>query len=226
MEGEVYETMPRSLVDWLKQIYVSIWKFPPMHSPTLNYLYDQDAIHPFYNPCMKSQRCPQKGLRWSKVCFCHRRFPLVWLGDGQLEDTLHQEREQADQLAHQVQERDTWVSELEQEQQFANDNITRLEQNLHRRDEELTQYTRRVVERESEVERLREEMSKLKREHSHLLNEQTGVLQDVTGQLDQTKARMDELIRVKAESDVELKTSRDRVTAQATDPLAPAAERW
>jgi len=68
-------------------------------------------------------------------------------------------------------------------------------------------------------------MSKLKREHSHLLNEQTGVLQDVTGQLDQTKARMDELIRVKAESDVELKTSRDRVTAQATDPLAPAAER-
>jgi chromosome segregation ATPase len=125
---------------------------------------------------------------------------------------LHQEREQADQLAHEVQERDSRISELEQEQQFANDNIARLEQNLQQRDEEIAQYTRRVVERESEVEQLREEMSKLKREHSHLLSEQTRALQDVTGQQDQTKARMDELIRAKAEADVELKTSRDRVT--------------
>lgn len=125
---------------------------------------------------------------------------------------MHQEREHADQLAHEVQERDSRISELEQEQQFANDNIARLEQNLQQRDEEIAQYTRRVVERESEIEQLREEMSKLKREHSHLLSEQTRALQDVTGQQDQTKMRMDELIRAKAEADVELKTSRDRVT--------------
>lgn len=125
---------------------------------------------------------------------------------------MHQERERAEQLAQEIQERDSRISELEQEQQFANDNITRLEQNLQQRDEEIAQYTRRVVERESEVEQLREEMSKLRREHSHLISEQTRALQDVTGQQDQTKARMDEIIRAKAEADVELKTSRDRVT--------------
>jgi len=125
---------------------------------------------------------------------------------------LHQEREHGDQLSLGVQERDGRISQLEQEQQFANDNIARLEQNLRQRDEEIAQYTRCVVERESEVEQLREEMSKLKREHSHLMDEQTRALHDVTDQQDQTKVRMDELVRAKAETDVELKTSRDRVT--------------
>ena len=115
-------------------------------------------------------------------------------------------------MALEVQECDGRISEFEQEQQFANGNIARLEQNLQHRDEEIAQYTRRVVERESEVEQLREEMSKLKRELSHLISEQTRALQDVTGQQDQTKTRMDDLIWAKAEADVELKTSRDRVT--------------
>ena len=60
-------------------------------------------------------------------------------------------------------------------------------------------------------------MNKLKREHSHLIGEQTRALHDVTDQQDQTKARMDELVRAKAEVDTGLKTSRDRVTILKED---------
>ena len=130
---------------------------------------------------------------------------------------MHQERKQVDRLALDVQERDGRISEFEQEQQFANENIARLEQNLHQRDEEIAHYTHRVVERESKVEQLREEMNKLKREHSHLIGEQTRALHDVTDQQDQTKARMDELVRAKVEVDTGLKTSRDRVTILKED---------
>lgn len=61
------------------------------------------------------------------------------------------------------------------------------------------------------MENLHEEMSTIKREHAHLVNEQTRALRDAAGQEDQSKARMDQLVRAKAEVDVEIKTSRDRI---------------
>jgi chromosome segregation ATPase len=103
------------------------------------------------------------------------------------------------------------VSDLEQERQFAGDNVARLEENLRARDAEISHITQRVLERESELENLREEMSTIKREHAHLINEQTRALRDAVGQEDESKARVDQLVRAKAEADVEIKTSRDRI---------------
>ena len=54
-------------------------------------------------------------------------------------------------------------------------------------------------------------MSTIKREHAHLVNEQTRALRDAADQEDESKARMDLLVRAKAEADVEIKTSRDRI---------------
>ncbi|KAF4612113.1 hypothetical protein D9613_003841 [Agrocybe pediades] len=131
----------------------------------------------------------------------------------ELENALQHEREHADQLTQELQQRDTRISELEAEQQFVQDNVTRLEENVHRRDEELTHYSQRLVDRESELETLREEMSALKREHNRLVSEQNRAIQDVAGQQSQTKAEMEELVRAKAQVDVDLKTNRDRVLA-------------
>ena len=129
----------------------------------------------------------------------------------QFEDALRQAREQADLLADDLQERNDRVSELEQERQFTNDNITRLEEKLRTRDAEISQITQRVLERESEVENLHEEMSTIRREHAHLVNEQTRALRVAQHQEDESKARMDQLVRAKAEADVEIKASRDRI---------------
>ena len=103
------------------------------------------------------------------------------------------------------------MSELEQERQFTNENVTRLEENVRTRDAEISQITQRVLERESEVESLHEQISSIKREHAHLINEQTRALRDAVGQEDESKTRVDQLVRAKAEADVEIKTSRDRI---------------
>jgi chromosome segregation ATPase len=105
------------------------------------------------------------------------------------------------------------IQELEQEKQFADDRISLLEANLRQRDEEVDQYTQRVVAGETEVEQLREEMSKLKREHSHVVSEQTRALQDAADQEEAARVRMEQFVRAKGEADVELKTNRDRVGA-------------
>jgi chromosome segregation ATPase len=103
------------------------------------------------------------------------------------------------------------MSELEQERQFTNDNVTRFEENLRTRDAEIFQVTQRVLERESEVENLHEEMKSVEREYAHLINEQTRALRLATDQADESKARVDQLLRAKIEADVEVKTYRDRV---------------
>ena len=54
-------------------------------------------------------------------------------------------------------------------------------------------------------------MSTIKRDHAHLVNEQTRALRDAADQENESKARMDLLVRTKAEADVEIKTSRDRI---------------
>ncbi|PPQ70922.1 hypothetical protein CVT25_004766 [Psilocybe cyanescens] len=130
----------------------------------------------------------------------------------ELEDALHHEQKQTDSLTQGLQERDSRISELEQEHLFAKENIARLEENIRQRDEEISQYTQRVVERESELERLREEMSSLKREHHRLVSEQNRALQDVAGQQSESKIRMEELIKAKAEADVDIKAFKDKVT--------------
>ena len=120
-------------------------------------------------------------------------------------------REQAALLAHDLQERNDRVSELEQERQFTAENITRLEEKLRTRDAEISQITQHVLEQESEVENLHEEISTIRREHAHLVNEQTRALRDAADQEDESKARVDLLVRAKAEVDVEIKASRDRI---------------
>ncbi|KAJ3500587.1 hypothetical protein NLJ89_g9729 [Agrocybe chaxingu] len=131
---------------------------------------------------------------------------------GELEDALQREQRTVEQLTRDVQHHENRISELEQEQQFANENIVRLEENLNNRNEEIVQLNQSLSQKTAEVEELQDQMSTLRREHTRLVNEQARTLQDAAGQQDQTTARMEDLIRAKAEVDVELKTSKDRLT--------------
>ncbi|PPQ98686.1 hypothetical protein CVT24_003313 [Panaeolus cyanescens] len=139
----------------------------------------------------------------------------------QLEDALRHAEQQAQELSAKVQEREDRISGLMQERQFAEDNARRLEENLHRRNEEVAQYAARVHQLELELEQLRDEISTLKREHSRYINDQTRALQESTGQQSHTKAQLDDLIKAKAEVDIELKSSRDQLQSltDETDKL-------
>ncbi len=135
----------------------------------------------------------------------------------QLEDDLHHDRQRIQDLEADVEERDQRIAGLEQEHQFALDNIARLQENLKQRDTEIQQNTQRVVAAENEAERLHEEISTLKREYQRHLSEQTRALEDVTGQQDQTQHQMNEIVRDKAAVDIELKTLKERVTVYQED---------
>ena len=54
-------------------------------------------------------------------------------------------------------------------------------------------------------------MSTVKREHAHLISEQTRALRDAADQEDESNAHVNLLVQAKAEADVEIKTSRDRI---------------
>lgn len=131
----------------------------------------------------------------------------------QLEDSLQQERQTAEERHNALQDLENRIQGLEQEKQFADERINHLNENLHQRDEDINQITQRMIAGESKVEQLREEMSSLKREHSHVVDEQTRALQHASDQEKNAKTREEQFVRAKAEADVELKTNRDRVAA-------------
>ncbi|TFK36501.1 hypothetical protein BDQ12DRAFT_242419 [Crucibulum laeve] len=131
----------------------------------------------------------------------------------EIEEHFQQEQEHSESLTRTLQEREDRIILLEEERQFATDNATRLEENIRKHNEEIAEYSQRIVQREAEAEQLREEMSSMKREHSRLVGEQARALQEAAGQEDETKKHMEELVRKKAQADVEMTTSKDRIGA-------------
>ncbi|KAF5326531.1 hypothetical protein D9611_000980 [Ephemerocybe angulata] len=128
----------------------------------------------------------------------------------QIEYDLQQEQERADTMVH---ERDGRIAQLEEELQFNNESNARLQENNRRRDDEVEEYRTRVVRSEGEAEALREEIASLKREYNRLLDEQSRLERDSFSQDTELKSNFEKVIKEKAESDVELKSSRDQVAA-------------
>ncbi|KAJ7938343.1 hypothetical protein B0H13DRAFT_1139546 [Mycena leptocephala] len=88
------------------------------------------------------------------------------------EELLEQIRDQeghAEALKQTLQAREDRIVELDQERQYALDNVSRLEENIRRRDAEAAEYSQRTLQREAEVEALREQLSRMKREHANAL---------------------------------------------------------
>ncbi|KAF7339235.1 Calcium-binding and coiled-coil domain-containing protein 1 [Mycena venus] len=101
-----------------------------------------------------------------------------------VKEALEKEREElrglnSDQDGHMqalrqtLQTREDRIVELDQERQYALDNVTRLEENIRRRDAEMAEYSQRILEREAAAESLREQMSRMKRENVSALEAMT-----------------------------------------------------
>ncbi|RDB23432.1 Calcium-binding and coiled-coil domain-containing protein 1 [Hypsizygus marmoreus] len=131
----------------------------------------------------------------------------------QLEDQLQQERDHSNNLLQGIQERDNRISEVDQERQFAQDNVARLEEKLRQRNDEITEYSQRAAQHEAEAEQLREEMVNLRREHSRVVDEQSRALQEVSLQEGEARTKMEALVRQQAAVEVEMKTSKDKISA-------------
>lgn len=100
--------------------------------------------------------------------------------------------------------------ELDQERQYALDNVSRLEENIRQRDTEIFEYSQRVVQRELEAEKLREQMNGMKREHSRVVDEQNRGLQEMAGQEGEARMQLELLVKDKAQADVETSTLKER----------------
>jgi chromosome segregation ATPase len=132
---------------------------------------------------------------------------------SQLQDELQEERNRSENLSGALREHESRAVSLGQDRQNVLDNIARLEEGLRQRDEELATYSQRIADREAETEHLQEEISNLRREYSHIADEQNKALQDVSLREGEARSQLEALIRRNAESDVEIDTMKDKVTA-------------
>jgi chromosome segregation ATPase len=130
-----------------------------------------------------------------------------------LENQLQQERDNVASLTRTLQQHQSRIEELDQERQFAVDSVARLEDKLQQRDHEAEEFSQRIIERDDETEQIREEMSNLKREHTHKVDEQIRALQEVSLREGEARVQMGGGGRGLAETDVEIRTSADKIQA-------------
>lgn len=131
----------------------------------------------------------------------------------QLERQLRSEQDHAEELTRALQEREDRVSILEQERQYAHDNVSRLQESLRQRDAEISKYEQRIREREAEVEEVRESLTKQKREHARIVDEQSRRISEVVAREVEARAHMENMVKGKAENDVNASTLKERVNA-------------
>lgn len=131
----------------------------------------------------------------------------------QLERQLRSEQDHAEELTRALQEREDRVSILEQERQYAHDNVARLQESLRQRDAEISKYEQRIREREAEVEEVRESLTKQKREHARIVDEQSRRISEVVAREVEARAHMEDMVKGKAENDVNASTLKERVNA-------------
>lgn len=115
------------------------------------------------------------------------------------------------ELAESRQHADASTESLRQELKSANDNVTRLDQDIRQRDSELEGLAHRVVAHEDDAEEARTELAALKREQTHTADEHRRVLADLTARAESAQAELDAVLRGKGEADGAADTLRERV---------------
>ncbi|TRM60044.1 hypothetical protein BD626DRAFT_632821 [Schizophyllum amplum] len=129
----------------------------------------------------------------------------------ELEHYLSEERHHIEELERAMADQQDRIGELERECEFSNESASRVQELIRQRDVELTQISQQLTEQKRAAEDMQEQMSTLKREHTRALEEQGRALSEAAGQEGQTKKQFELLLRQKAEADVEVSTSKDRL---------------
>ncbi|KAG1807788.1 uncharacterized protein BJ212DRAFT_1485365 [Suillus subaureus] len=115
------------------------------------------------------------------------------------------------ELQRATEEHETRITCLTAELTFANENVFRLESNIKERDAAISTLTTTLLTRTDEAESLREELTTIKVEHSRAFSSQTRALQDLQTQEKDLRTQLEVAVREKAESDIMLGMSKERV---------------
>ncbi|KAL1675348.1 hypothetical protein EV122DRAFT_292738 [Schizophyllum commune] len=112
----------------------------------------------------------------------------------ELEQYLSEERNHIEELEHALAEQQDRIHELEREAEFAHESVSRVEELIRKRDQLSEQ--KRAAEG---------------REHARALEQQGRALSDAAGQEGETKRTLETLMREKAEADIEVNSTKDRL---------------
>ncbi|KAG0702143.1 hypothetical protein DFH29DRAFT_923328 [Suillus ampliporus] len=123
----------------------------------------------------------------------------------------NQRTELESELVRVTEEHSSRITDLTAELTFANENISRLESNIKDRDASLSSLTTTLRTHADEAESLREELSTLKVESNRTSSSQTRALQDLQTQEKDLRGQLEVALRERAESDIRLGTSKERV---------------
>ncbi|KAG1731384.1 hypothetical protein EDB19DRAFT_1334961 [Suillus lakei] len=123
----------------------------------------------------------------------------------------NQRAELESELQRTTEEYETRITSLTAELTFAHENVSRLEINIKERDASISTLTTTLRTRTDEAESLREELATLKVEHSRAFSSQTRSLQDLQTQEKDLRTQLEVAVREKAESDIMLGNSKERV---------------
>ncbi|KAG2121306.1 hypothetical protein DEU56DRAFT_760718 [Suillus clintonianus] len=115
------------------------------------------------------------------------------------------------ELLRTTEEHETHITSLTAELTFAHENISRLETNIKERDASISNLTTTLLSHTDEAESLREELATLKVEHSRAFSSQTRALQDLQTQEKDLRTQLEVALRERAESDIMLVNSKERV---------------
>ncbi|KAI0764093.1 hypothetical protein BC629DRAFT_1293656 [Irpex lacteus] len=129
----------------------------------------------------------------------------------ELEQQLRAEIEQTDELTRALQEREDKVTQLEQEVRFAMDSVKRQQEHIRLRDAEIADHLKRIKDYEAQVDDARDGLTKQKREHNRIVDEQSRRISEVVAREVEARAAMEQLVKGKAEADVQMAALKDRV---------------
>ncbi|KAG2107623.1 uncharacterized protein F5147DRAFT_199842 [Suillus discolor] len=115
------------------------------------------------------------------------------------------------ELQRTTEEHESRITSLTAELAFANENVSRLESNIKERDASISTLTTTLLTHRDEAESLREELATLKVEHSRAFSSQTRTLQDLQTQEKDLRMQLEVAVREKAEGDIMLSMSKERV---------------
>lgn len=92
------------------------------------------------------------------------------------------------------------------------DSVQRLQEHVRQRDAEIAEYIKRIKEQEAEVDDARDAVSRQKRDHSRIVDEQSRRISEVVAREVEARANMEQLVKERAESDVEVNAFKERVS--------------
>lgn len=208
---EALQTDKNSLADAVQRISSELERIASEHATAIEIAHkDLDAAHQESAELHNNIEDLQNDNEALKADLEALETKLLDMEEGWSEGE-NQRVELESELQRTTEELETRITSITGELTFANENVSRLESNIKERDASISTLTTTLLSRTDEAESLREELATLKVEHSRAFSSQTRALQDLQTQEKDLRSQLEVAVREKAESDILLGMSKERV---------------